>query len=168
MYIVKNVGQFPVIIRDLNLHIAGGKEVDLDSLYSRDTVVRSVNLERLVQSKKVVVVEQDAVKKKIPSVARQEQKKRGEVDAAILLELKKDILEVKDMLKSGGAQIRHSESIESDLSSEATDKLNKLRVRNLSKEDYSVEKNFETIGQTVEKEEQLNDLLETLDALDKN
>lgn len=168
MYIVKNPGQFPIIIRDLNLHIAGGKEVDLDSLYSRDTIVRSVNLERLVQSKKVVIVEQDAVEKKRPAAVQKEPKKSGSVDAAILLELKKDILEVKDMLKSGGAQIRQPESSESDLSSEATDKLNKLRVRNLSKEDYSVEKNFETIGQTVEKEEQLSDLLETLDALDKN
>ena len=165
MFIIKNPGQFPVIIRDLNLHIAGGKEVDLDSLFSRDTVERSVNLDRLINANKIVIVGQEKAEKKQQRIVRQKPKENN-LDAAILLELRKDLLEVKDMLRAGAGERRNEEN--SEVSAETVERLNKLKVRNLSLEDYEVEKNFEKIGNTVEKEEGLSDLLDTLDSLESN
>lgn len=166
MFTVKNPGQFPVIIRDLNLHVAGGKEVDLDSLFSRDTIERSVNLERLIKYKKIVIVEQEKVEKKPnQSVVKKVGKDASGADPALLLELRKDILEVKDLIRSGSF-FGGSGVCEEPADPETEEKLNKLRVHNLSKDNYEVETNFENIGKITEKEEALGDLLDTLDALE--
>jgi len=166
MFIVKNNGQFPIIIRDLNLHVSGGKEVDLDSLFSRDTIDRSVNLARLVQSNKLLIVnkEKKEVKKQVP-IAKSKNVESA-VDSSLLLQIKKELLEVKDLIRSG-ASSRPSVRVEESLSQDTIDKLNKLRVMNLSKDDCEVETNFDQIGNTTEKEEGLGALLDALDALEE-
>jgi hypothetical protein len=170
MYIVKNQGQFPVIIRDLSLHIAGGKEVDLDELFKRDIINRSVNLEKLINSKKLVLVNKEQKEEKKTSPIKQivKKEKKQDVDNSVIYGIRKDLAELKEMLKNGIVSSGGSVSNIEEINPETAEKINKLRVANLSKEDYDIEKNFEEIGNATEKSEQLGDLLDVLDSLDES
>lgn len=158
MYIVKNIGQYPIIIRDLNLHIAGGKTVDLDELFNPDTVRRSVSLQTLIGRRKLIISD-NVEQNKIDTVAIETQN-----NPKILVELKKDLIEIKDMLRS--VSPNHSQSVEQKYDEDTTKRITELQVSNLSKSIDDAKKNFDNIGKSTNKSENLDKLLGVLDSLD--
>jgi len=165
MYSIKNNGSYPIIIRDLNLHIAGGKTVDLDCLFKHDTVRRSVDLQNLISNNKLELVGKEKVEQ-IKTVVVKNIKRESQEDSKLLAELRSDLLEIKDILRSGKKDNYPSESVRQGYNDETIRQITDLQVRNLSENDSDIEKNFENIGQTIKKSEKLNDLLDVLDALD--
>jgi len=168
MYTVKNVGTFPIIIRDLNLHISGGKIVDLDSLFKQDTIRRSVDLQKLLDKGKLFLVEKKLEKIKpksfIPTTII---KNDNQHDSKILTELKKDLGEIKDLLKSGSHVVAQTEGNQVEYDEETRKKITNLQVKNLSDGMGKAKKNFDKMGESTEKQEKLDNLLDVLDSLEK-
>jgi hypothetical protein len=164
MYVVKNCGKFPVIIRDLNFYLAGDKEVDLEIIFGRGNIEKSSSLKKLLESGKVIVVKENFEKKQIEKKITVK-KENASSDNVALLKIQNDIGELKDLIKNisvVGFEKEQKEGVD-DRSAE---EINKLKVANLSKEDFKVVKNFEEIGKTVEKKEELDNLLNVLNSLD--
>lgn len=167
MYTVKNKGSFPVIIRDLNLHISGGKTVDLDTLFKQDTVRRSVDLQKLIERDKLELVEKETVKVAPKKVARPSLPQNPQSDQQILIALQKGFLEIKEMLQSGTVLTPAQEKVIEEYDEETRKRITELQVQNLSGEIGKTEKNFDQIGESTRKHEQLNDLLNVLDDIEK-
>lgn len=166
MYKVKNVGEYPVIIRDLNLHVSGGKEVDLDTLFNQDTVRRSVDLVRLIEKGKIKVLSKNEPRQKNPVVSKRPPQKdpSQQQDSKMYAELKKDLAEIKDLLRASPqtvSEIAEQTDYDEDTLRQITD----LQVNNLSRGTEEAERNFEDLGNSTEKKEKLDDLLNVLDSL---
>ena len=162
MYIVKNNGSYPVIIRDLNLHISGGKSVDLDTLFNPDTVRRSVDLSQLISKNKVSLLQKEKIAENKTVVDKPIPKQSQ--DQLKLDDFKKDLLEIKEMLRSGAMPVAVVEKESHD--EETIKRITNLQVQSLSTDSENVEKNFEHIGKSTEKKEKLDQLLDVLDSLD--
>ena len=163
MYIVKNTGAYPVIIRDLSLHIAGGKTVDLDTLFKPNIVRMSGDLISLVKRDKLSEVDKevkppDPVQSKPVFIPQKTQS-----DSKILTEL----LEIKKMLKSGVTSQVASENTQEDHDEETLKMITDMQVKNLSGDVGDVKKNFEQIGESTNSKGNLDQLLDVLDSLEE-
>jgi len=167
MYIVKNTGTFPVMIRDLNLHIAGGKIVDLDELFKADTVRKSVDLKRLIKQEKIKEINKETQAPKPTPVFQKPSSRPQEpqVESKILVDLQKGLLEIKDMLRSG--VLSQSAEEKQNYDEETLKRIADLQVKNLSDNTENVKKNFEQIGQSTKATENIDQLLGVLDSLDE-
>jgi hypothetical protein len=166
MYSVSNPGQFPVFIRDLQLYVPGGKTIDLDKTIRRDTSNRSTDLEKLLRSKKILLVAKDGggeVAKVAPRKARRDE--GG--DKRDILELKKGMLEIIDLLKSGsitsGGPAIPQHMLE-DKDPETLQKIAELQANAIANKEVEKSTNFDKIGK--ESTSDVDDLDSALDALD--
>jgi hypothetical protein len=169
MYVVKNLGQFPVIIRDLSFHLAGGKSVDLDTVFKRDTSSRSVDLTRLIDSKKLEVLNKDGneIKEKIIEKHTVKVVNEGGKDSAVLLKLGQDMADLKELLLKGGfSPVNNQSNSDNDVDEGTLKRLAELKAKNISSEKMDVSRNFETIGKETTKEESLDDLLDVMENLE--
>jgi len=167
MYLIKNTGQFPIIIRDLSLHVRGGKTIDLDSVIKRATIEKSVDLQKLISSNKLIVVEKDGQTIEKSKPVTLQKKQNNESDNILLFDLKRDLLEIKSLLQglpSGMVSIKKDSKEEHDEKTEQ--RIIDLKVRNLSKEDKSAYINFDDIGKVLQKKEEVTNLMDVLDSLE--
>lgn len=172
MYVVKNNGRFPVIIRDLNYHIeGGGKAVDLDLVFRREMTEKSVDLKNLFRCKKLILLNKSEVEiqkplppqiKKEPDVVETTDPKSNELLALLL----KKFGDLESAIHNGGGvSVNNSEPQYNDSTME---KLAELKANSLANKEDEVERNFSDIGKTTEqKDNSLNDMLNILNNLDK-
>lgn len=177
MYVIRNNGRFPVVVRDLNYHIEGGKSIDLDLVFRRENVESSVDLKNLIKCKKVEVLNKDSYNPHRPTVIREgapitpsTSNSSLPQDSAAMLELLKEIKEMKNLIGQGVAIGSGGERVVNDLEGydeETRKKIADLQARSLSQNKNEVEKNFENIGNVTEKKDSnINDMLDILDSLD--
>jgi len=166
MFVIQNLGKFSVIIRDLNLNISGGKSVDIDTLVKRENAEKSVDLQRLISSNKLSVLNKDNIilVEQPVVVAKKAEDNSNTLDNTLLRQLRNDILEVKDFLRAmpKGNTIVKSEEVYDEAT---TNSLVALKVRNLSNNNMDLKTNFDKLGESTNKEDRLDDLLNTLDSL---
>ena len=172
MFVIRNDGRFPVVIRDLNYHVQGGKSVDLDLIFRRETSEASVDLRNLIKCKKVHIINKDqyvAAPRVSPQPEPQPEKK--DLESLALNELLKEIRGMKDLL-ANGVNISNVSEVKQDLSQydDATrKKIADLQARSLSQRKDEVEKNFENIGKVTEKQDHsVNNMLDILDSLEND
>ena len=176
MYVVKNPGKFPVIIRDLNYHIAGGKVIDLDDIFARSNVEKSVDLKRLLHAKKIRVINkggtskleepQEEVRELPPSHPCEEKSSEGSssLKEALLLKLGRDMSEIKEILEEG-IHAPSGEMSGASMGEDMARQLAEVKAKNITNKDLDVSKNFEKIGKETTKEEALDSLLDIMDNL---
>jgi hypothetical protein len=179
MFVIRNEGRFPVVVRDLNYHIQGGKSIDLDLVFRRETSEASVDLKNLIKCKKVFVLNKDQYASTKQNIVQQsavqtvskEEPLSNNVSPLALTELLKEIRGMKDLLAQGN-NISSSNDVVQDLSQydDATrQKIADLQARSLSQKDNEVEKNFENIGNVTEKTDSgIGNMLDILDSLEND
>ena len=168
MYVILNKSSFPIIIRDLNFHIAGGKSVALDLVISINTSEVSEDLKKLIDSKKIEIINKDNYRKEEnkPKKSSEDKKVRTSLDDGFLLDLKKDLIEIKNFIKEKKDSGKNVESEESS-DPEVQKKLADLRVRNISKQEFVIKTNFDKLGESTVKKDEISNLVDVLDSLSK-
>ena len=169
MYSINNPGQFPVFIRDLQLYVPGGKTIDLDKSVRRDTSNRSTDLEKLLRTKKLSLVAKNGGGE-IVKVAPKKAKKEDPTDKRDILELKKGMLEIIDLLKSGaivsGVSNMTVQDVE-DRDPETMRKIAELQANSLANKKVEKTTNFDKIGkESTSDNDDLDSALDVLDNLD--
>ena len=174
MYIIRNNGRFPVVVRDLNYHIQGGKSIDLDLVFRRENSESSVDLKNLIKCKKVEILNKDQYQVKKPQIIKDEPKPQTVVaqDSKTMIELLKEMREMKDLISQGvnvgGGVVSSSDNLKG-YDEETRKKIADLQARSLSQKEAEVEKNFENIGNVTEnKDGGIGDMLDILDSLDND
>ena len=168
MFIVRNNGKFPILIRDLSLHISGEKEIDLDTIIKRENADKSFNLQKMIETKKLEVIKKDNIVTKRVEQKTIKEQEINPINNSVLMELRKDISSIKDLLMDNRISSVHPKEKLEELDEETKKKLVDLKVRNFSKDGSGVEKNYNQLGTSTEKIESLDSLLNTLDDLDRN
>jgi hypothetical protein len=170
MFVLQNNGRFPIIIRDLNLHIEGGKSVDMDLTFRREMTEASVDLKNLLRCKKIVLLNKTDYKneKPLPPQIKKENTAIEKTDPKsneMLALLLKKFGDIEEVLKHVGSGTDISK--EPEYTDETWAKLADLKAKNLMDNDKEVEKNFENIGNTTEKKDNSAiDMLNILNNLD--
>jgi len=169
MFVLQNNGRFPIIIRDLNFHIEGGKSIDMDMTFRREMTEASVDLKNLLRCKKIVLLNKTEYNNEKPlppqikrdSTVIEKTDPKGNEMLALLL---KKFGDIEDVLKQGGVGGGFKEP---EYTNETWEKLADLKAKNLADNDKEVIKNFENIGNTTEKKDNsAMDMLDILNNLD--
>jgi hypothetical protein len=173
MYVIRNEGRFPVVVRDLNYHVEGGKSIDLDLVFRREKSEASVDLKNLIRCKKVIVLNKDQYTSQKQNIVRDREQphpqtsEKPDLDSLVLTELLKEIRGMKDMFEQGvnvnSTNVNQSVKKYDDATNA---KIAELQARTLSQGNNEVEKNFENIGNVTEnKDSNVSDMLDILDSL---
>lgn len=172
MFRIKNIGEHPVLIRDLNLQISGGKEVDLDSFLPESTYSRSVDLKTLEEKNKIEILDkiENNVKKTniIKNQNIKNKEKSNDLNDKILREVRSEIHEFKKMLQCAIINgVNSNQENKKQHNQETESRVTNLQVANLTKEDSEnrVKKNFKDIGKSIEKQEEISSLSKLLQSL---
>jgi hypothetical protein len=128
-------------------------------------VFRSVDLQKLLKKNKLILVESSQevnVKKESPKIEKNISSKE---EGKVLAELRKDLIEIKDLIRNGIISTPAILNEKDEYNEETKKQITALQVRNLSETDGKVEKNFDNIGHSIEKTENVDKLSDILDSL---
>jgi len=170
MFTIRNPGQFPVFIRDLQIYVDGGKTVDLDQQIRRETSNKSADLDRLFRSKKLVLVGKDGGGEVVKKKPKKSPKQDSGGDKRDIVELKKGMMEILDFLKSGNFSPSAQNAVQQAVESKDPDTMRKiaeLQANSLANQKVETSVNFDKIGvESVSSNDNVDDMLDILDNLD--